>query len=230
MCRLGRWRFAPARADTCQAPPKRAAPAVPDHARLSCSCFSLEKLCLCADAVEARGLRCRQSQIFSCSQPNQDSPLPKITSLSYINHNARTQRKPHHQPKGPATRRNLGSLPLLGEFGLKSGQIAPASAYPNHLDHPLNFLTGGKAGQAGVSDHFSFSCLRLRLPLFQSCTTKTKSTISPMAATINRPPPKQNGSTNRSMIFATYHIPIPGGSINSTDHRKKRMPIYQKVK
>ena len=34
-CRLGMWRFAPARADTRQAPPKRAAPAVPDHARLS---------------------------------------------------------------------------------------------------------------------------------------------------------------------------------------------------
>ena len=33
------WRFAPARSDTCQAPPKRAAQAVPDHARLSLSGF-----------------------------------------------------------------------------------------------------------------------------------------------------------------------------------------------
>ena len=50
VCRLGMWRFAPARADTCQARPQRAAPAVPDHARLPC--FYLEKLCLCVDAAE----------------------------------------------------------------------------------------------------------------------------------------------------------------------------------
>ena len=54
MRRLGLWRFAPARADTRQARPKSAAPAVPDHARLSCSCFSLGKLCLCADAAGVR--------------------------------------------------------------------------------------------------------------------------------------------------------------------------------
>ena len=52
VCRLGMWRFAPARTDSGQARPKRAAPAVPDHARLYCSCFSLGKLCLCADAAE----------------------------------------------------------------------------------------------------------------------------------------------------------------------------------
>ena len=39
MCRLGMWRFAPECADTIQAPSKRAAPAVPDHARLSCTCI-----------------------------------------------------------------------------------------------------------------------------------------------------------------------------------------------
>ena len=33
------WRFAPARSATRQAPPKRAAPAVPDHARLYWSGF-----------------------------------------------------------------------------------------------------------------------------------------------------------------------------------------------
>ena len=36
------WRFAPARTDTRQARPKHAAPSLPDHACLSCSCFSLK--------------------------------------------------------------------------------------------------------------------------------------------------------------------------------------------
>ena len=89
---------------------------------------------------------------------------------------------------------------------------------------------GAIQGQAGVPDHFSFSCLRLRLPLFQSRTTKTKSTIRPMAATINRPPPKQNGSKYPSIIFVTNRSPIPRpASIKGNNHRKKRMPIYQKV-
>ena len=35
VCRSGMWRFAPDRTNTRQAPPKHAAPAVPDHARLS---------------------------------------------------------------------------------------------------------------------------------------------------------------------------------------------------
>ena len=102
------------------------------------------------------------------------------------------------------------------------------------FDLPLNFLTGGKAGQAGVSDHFFFSCLRL----IQSRTTKTKSTINPMAATTSRPPlSKQNGSTNPSMnirnipelYFANLSILFVLAPVSSSNnHRKKRMPIYPK--
>ena len=68
--RLGRAGARPAR-------PKRAAPAVPDHARLFCSCFSLEKLCLCADAAEVRNERCRQLQILrpNCKRVGLPQPL-----------------------------------------------------------------------------------------------------------------------------------------------------------
>ena len=120
---------------------------------------------------------------------------------------ALTHRKPATKPPRGRPIQPAAPEPSLALFqALGSPWLLPL---PWHLAYPLNFLTGGKTGQAGVSDHSSFRCLRLRLPQIRSRTTKTKSTINPMAATTNRPPPKQNGSKYTSRIFATYQSPIP---------------------
>ena len=94
------------------------------------------------------------------------------------------------------TRAVLSAIP-----GMRVPKLLPL---PWHLAYPLHFLPGKKAGQTGVSDHFSFRCLHLRIPQIRSRTTKTKSTINPMSAATNRPPPKQNGYKYTSMIFAKY--------------------------
>ena len=71
------------------------------------------------------------------------------------------------------TRRQANTTDRTGDVlsafpGMKVLWLIPL---PWHLAYPLNFLTGGKAGQAGVSDQLPFRCLRLRLYLFQSPTT-----------------------------------------------------------
>ena len=80
---------------------------------------------------------------------------------------------PAHYPFATDTRAKTTTCricqPFDGAFpGMKVPWLIPL---PWHLAYPLSFLTGGKAGQTGVSDQLSFRCLRLRLSLFQSPTT-----------------------------------------------------------